>query len=243
MLARVIAALIVAAWLAASPAIAAPARAADKEPKDAQVRTVEVSGNGEAHATPDLAFLNLAIETRAPTAEQTASRNAALAQKIVSALKARLGEKGKIWTGGYSLNPEYAEPGPGRKPTVTAYVAQNSITVQTGETNLLGALIDAAIAAGANRVNYLNFTLSNDTKPRTEAIAKAANDAAAQAQALAQALGVRLKRIVRASTVSEVRPIPMAYARTEMMAAQAPTPVEPGEVTVPATVSLVYEIE
>ena len=240
MLIRVIAAFIVAASL-----IASPARAADKESKDAQVRTIEVSGNGEAHATPDLAFLNLAIETHASTAEQTASRNAALAQKIVSALKAKLGDKGKIWTGGYSLNPEYGEPGPGRKPTVTGYVAQNSITVQTGETNLLGALIDAAIAAGANRVNYLNFTLSNDTKPRTEAIAKAANDAQAQAQALAQALGVKLKRIARASTMSEVRPIPMGYATGEMAMARvsAPTPVEPGEVTVPATVSLVYEIE
>ncbi|MGH7947709.1 MAG: SIMPL domain-containing protein, partial [Candidatus Binataceae bacterium] len=95
---RAFAAVIVAASLIASPAIAAPAHAAEKEPKESQVRTIEVSGNGEAHATPDLAFLNLAIETHAPTAEQTASRNAALAQKIVSALKAKLGDKGKIWT-------------------------------------------------------------------------------------------------------------------------------------------------
>jgi len=233
-----------ALFILAASLIPPPAYAAEKEPKGVPDRIIEVSGNGEAHATPDLAFLNLAIETRAATAEQTASRNAALAQKIVDALKGKLGDKGKIWTGGYSLNPEYSEP-PGRRPAVTGYVARNSITVQTGATNLLGALIDAAIAAGANRVNYLNFTLSNDTKPRTEAIAKAARDAQAQAQALAQALGVKLKHIVRASTISEVRPIPLGYARGEMAMARvsAPTPVEPGEVTVPASVSLVYEIE
>jgi uncharacterized protein YggE len=114
--------------------------------------------------------------------------------------------------------------------------------VQTGATNLLGALIDEAIGAGANRVNYLNFTLRDDTKPRTEAITKAAKDAEAQARALAQALGLTLGHVVRATTVSEVRPIPLAM-RGEAYAAREATPVEAGEITVPATVSLVYEIE
>jgi hypothetical protein len=232
--------------LAAACAIAAlmlgasaDAQPANKEPAP---RTIEVSGSGEAHATPDLAFLNLAIETQAPTAEQAASRNGALAQKVVGALKSKLGDKGKVWTGGYSLNPEWSIDEPGRKRTLTGYTARNSITVQTGATNLLGALIDEAIGAGANRVNYLNFTLRDDTKPRTEAITKAAKDAEAQARALAQALGLTLGRVVRATTVSEVRPIPLAMRGAAFAAGEA-TPVEAGEVTVPATVSLVYEIE
>lgn len=205
-------------------------------------RVIMVDGNGEARATPDVANLNLAIETQATTAAEAASRNGALAEKVIAALKSKLGEKGKISTGGYSLNPEYDQR-PGReKPSIVGYTAQNSITVDTGALDLMGALIDSAIAAGANRVNYLNFALKDDIKARTEAISIATRDARAQAEALAASLGVKLGKIVKASTVSEVRPIPMQRIGVAM-AAQAATPVEPGEVTVPATVSLTYDIE
>jgi len=206
-------------------------------------RVIEVSGTGEAHAAPDLATLNLAIETRGATAAEAAGRNAALAQKVVDALKAKLGDKGKVWTGGYSLYPEYREPHGNEKPAITGYSAANSIAVETGALDLLGPIIDAAISAGANRVNSLDFSLRDDTKARSEAITRASKDAQAQAQALAAALGVRLGPIIKASTVAEVRPIPMMRAFAGAMPANAPTPVQPGEVTVPATVSLTYEIQ
>ena len=207
------------------------------------MRTIEVDGNGETRTSPDTADLDLAIDTQAKTAEEAATRNAALAAKVIDALKSKLGDKGKITTGGYSLNPEYDQR-PNQKPTIIGYTAQNTVTVNTGALDLVGALIDSAIAAGANRVNSLNFSVKDDTKARTEAITIATRDAHAQASALAAALGVKLGKVVKATTVSEVRPIPMQRAGMAMaMSARAPTPVEPGEVTVPATVSLTFEIE
>ena len=209
------------------------------------IRTIEVDGQGEARAKPDTAELSVAIETHAATAEQSARLNAALASKVSDALKAKLGDKGKIETAGYSLTPEYDER-PGREnPRIVGYRAENSITVETGALDLAGSLIDAAIAAGANHVNFLNFTLRDDTKTRSEAIASASKDAQAQAAALAASLGVKLKRLYHATTASEVRPIRMmAGARAaSAMAMNAPTPVEPTEITVPAHVSLIYEIE
>lgn len=225
---------------AASPA--AGAAPAAPTPPGRGPRTIEVTGQGEAHTTPDLAFLNLAIETRAATAQESASKNAALAQKVVGALKAKLGDKGRVWTGGYSLYPEYSESTGRVKPTIVGYRTQNSITVRTQAIDLLGALIDAAIAAGANQINYLNFSVTDETQARGQAIAKAAHDAQARAQALADALGVKLGPVLKASTVTEMRPVPVE-GRAFMAAAQAPTPVEPTEITVPATVSLTYEIE
>jgi uncharacterized protein YggE len=208
------------------------------------IRTIEVRGHGEAHATPDLAFLNLAIETHAVTAQDCANLNADLAQKVVKALEGRLQGKGRVWTGGYSLYPEYGDQSEQKKPVIVGYRAENSITVQTGAIDLLGGLIDTAIAAGANRINFLNFALQDDVRARTEAIAKASKDAQAQAQALAAALGVKLKEIMRASTVAEPQPIAAEPRMMAMAAAvNVPTPVQPNEITVPATVSLVYEIE
>jgi uncharacterized protein YggE len=195
-------------------------------------RTIEVDGIGEAKVTPDLAMLQLAIQTRAATAADSASANS------------RLAGKGSMWTGGYSLFPEYNEPRDGGRPSITGYRAENSITLQTGDLQLVGPLIDTAIAAGANMVSSLDYTLRDDTKARSDAIAKASHAAQAQAQALAASLNVKLGPVIKASTVSEVRPLPMqTQFRATMMSTNAPTPVEPGQVSVPATVSLTYGIQ
>ena len=206
-------------------------------------RIIEVSGNGEVQAAPDLATLEIAIETHAESADHAAGLNGALAEKVRDALMSKLGDKGRMWTGGYSLTPEYSEAREG-KPIVTGYTAQNSITVQTGELGLIGPLIDAAIAAGANRINSLSYSLRADSKARSEAIAKATRDAQTQATALADALGVKLGPVLRASTSSEVRPVPLTrFAGAAAMAANVPTPITAGQVTVPATVSLTYAFE
>src|SRR5271168_4575613 len=107
-------------------------------------RTIEVDGSGETRTSPDTADLDLAIDTHAKTAEEAAARNAALATKVIDALKAKLGDKGKVTTGGYSLDPQYDQR-PNAKPTIVGYNAQNTVTVNTGALDLAGALIDSAI--------------------------------------------------------------------------------------------------
>ena len=161
---------------------------------------------------------------------------------MIDALKSKLGDKGKVTTGGYSLDPQYDQR-QNEKPRIIGYNAQNTVTVNTRSLDLVGALIDSAIAAGANRVNSLNFSVKDDTKARTEAIAIATRDARAQADALASALDVKLGKVLKATTVSEQRPTPLYMGRAMAMSATVATPVEPGEVTVPATVSLTFEIE
>jgi uncharacterized protein YggE len=211
-----------------------------------QVRTILVSGSGEVTANPDTAEVTFAIETHARTAADATARNAALAQKISDALKAKLGGKGTVSTSGYSLTPEYEQhQGIQNQSKITGYSAENSISVQTPAMNVLGELIDAGMGAGANRVNSLVFSLKNDTKARAEALAAASRDAQTQAQALASSLNVKLKLLMTASTEAAPRPQPlqrnMAYA---MAAGAGPrTPIEPGQITISATVFLTYEIE
>jgi len=212
-------------------------------PVTAELRTIEVSGHGEARSTPDTALLDIAIETHGTTAEEASTQNAALSQKVTKALKDKLGDKGKIYTGGYNLFPDYDQRPQEGRPRITGYRADNSINIETSALDQLGTLIDTAIAAGANRVNSLNLSLRDDSGARSEAIGKATKDAQTQAQALANSAGVKLKRIVQASTVAPTRPIPIMGRAMPMAEMAAPTSIQAGEVTVPATVSLVYEIE
>jgi len=209
--------------------------------EDSKVRTIVVSGDGEVQAAPDQAMLDLAIETHAATAAEAARLNGSLAQKVRDALKAKLADKGTLQTGGYSLQPDYNEPRNGEAAKIIGYRAQNSITVQTPALEIVGPLIDAAIAAGANQINSLDYGLRDNSKARSDAIAKAAKDAQAQAQALADALGVKLGLVLKATTESESRPVPMM--RMSAMARGGSTPIEAGQVTVPATVSLTYAIQ
>lgn len=210
-------------------------------------REIEVTGNGQVHAKPDEMILDLSIETHAPTAAKAAQDNAQLATKVVDALKAKLGTHGTVDTGTYNLYPEYEQhPGIPYNSKIIGYRAVNSIVVRSGELDLAGPLIDAALDAGANRVGSLHFALRNDAKARREAVMEAGSDAKAQAQALAQALGVKLKQVQRASISGGIRPLPVVrmLAAAAPAAASAPqTPVSPGTITVSASVSVTYEIQ
>src|SRR6202045_2421564 len=116
---RIIPAVAVLALPLTISAISASAQSVANAPA---MRTIEVDGSGEARTSPDTADLDLAIDTQAKTAEEAANRNAALAAKVIDALKSKLGDKGKITTGGYALNPEYDQR-PTQRPTIIGYTA------------------------------------------------------------------------------------------------------------------------
>ncbi len=218
---------------------------AQANPESTPVPSIDVTGTAEVRANPDRAAIDVAVETHATTAAEAASENARLAQKIADALKAKLANAGTIQTGSYSLSPDYRQKPGEINAHIIGYTEVNSVTVETTALDRVGPLIDAAIGAGANRINSVNFTLRDQGGPRNEAIAKAAVDAVSQARALAQALGVKLKRVLHATTNAQPRPIRfMSMAAPRMAVEEAPpTPISPGQITIPATVTLSYEIE
>ena len=103
-----------------------------------------------------------------------------------------------------------------------------------------GAIVDAALGAGANMISSLSFFASSIADARREAISAAVASARADAEAMARAAGGSLGALVELSTGGPtIPPRPMyEMARFDIRSAQAePTPVNPGQQTVTVIVT------
>jgi hypothetical protein len=210
-------------------------------------RTIRVEGMGEVRVAPDEAFIDLAMETLAPTAKAAAEDNARKMDKVITALVQAGIPRKEIETRNYAVYPEYTPPPrPDEAPKLRGYRVSNMVQVHVRELARVGALLDTALGAGANRVESVRFGLSRPETVQGEALRNAVERARQSAQVLATALGVKLGPVLDASTVTEPqRPIPIA-ARFEMArgaAADVTTPIQPEEQTVRATVTLIFAIE
>jgi uncharacterized protein YggE len=203
--------------------------------------SLRVSAEGRVTAPPDQAEIDIGVTTRAPTSAAAASTNAKQVESVLERLRTTLGSDAMIRTVEYALRPEYAPPKDGRDPTVTGYTATNIVRVKLSTLSRIGEVIDAATAAGANRVQRILFSLANEESVRAEALRQAARKARAQADALAAALGLRVVRVLSASEESvPVRPFESVQALRAQAAAT--TPIETGPIEVTATVALVVEV-
>jgi uncharacterized protein YggE len=193
------------------------------------------SGQGEAKVAPDRASLLVNVQTRGATAAIAAAENAQKTRAVLDAL-AKLGlPREQLSTEGYSVYPEMRYDAQGGSPRVTGYVVTNSVKAETHRVEQAGAMIDAALAAGANMINSLSFYAASIDAPRREAIAAAVASARADAEAMARAAGGSLGSLLEMSTQGPTIPprpmYDMAMARGKVAQAE-PTPVNPGLQTV-----------
>ena len=229
--------------------IVAPRASAADEPAP---RNITVVGIGRERSTPDTAHVTFAVEETAPTAQAATQAAAKRATQLLDTLKKQVGDEGKVETGGYQLSPIYrrANPGPeaaapnrpAYRQEIIGYTATNQIEVETRKVDAVGGLIDAAVTSGATRVGDVSFKLHDPGPARNRALKSAGTDAAGQASAIADALQVRITRVLEASTESTSGPI--LYRRSVTMAADTvATPIEPGEVSTEVRLRVTYGIE
>jgi len=191
------------------------------------------------------ARVELRIDARALTAAEATKLSAEKAHKVADAVNGRLAGKGTLKIEQGVVQSESEQIGNQSQQEIIGYQASNSISVETGAIDQTGSLIDTAIASGATRANFVNFNLRDDSKARNEAIAAACKDAQLKANAAALALGLKVKRVIKILSVGDFQPQQMGYAREAAFSASvtAITPTKPGELTVPAMVTVTYEIE
>jgi uncharacterized protein len=221
------------AWAQTAPGTAVPAQT--------YPRTITVGGQGQAEAKPDQALVQLGVENNAKTAAAALSANSTQMQGLLNALQAAGVAPADIQTQQVSLSPQYSTPGQGGgTPELSGYTATNVVQVRVRDLNKLGQMLDSAVRAGGNRVQGIQFVVSDMTQVEAQAREAAWNDAEAKAQQLAGLAGTGLGDVVTI-TESSVTP-PRPFASADVAPQAAGVPVQPGTETVQATVQVVWAL-
>lgn len=208
------------------------------------VRTISVTGSGQANLVPDIAYLYLGVHTEKPTASEAMAENNAQTQSMIDALTKFGIDKKDIRTTNFSIYPQDKyDPQSGTPTGEKVYSVDNTVYVTVRDLKQLGDLLDTVVAAGANTINSIQFDVADKAEAIKTARAEAVKDAQAQAQELADSAGVTLGEI-QALGFYDSQPYPMYEGKGGGAVAQsAAVPIQPGQLTFTVTVNATYAIK
>ncbi|MGY3694486.1 uncharacterized protein YggE [Bradyrhizobium sp. USDA 3240] len=229
-----------AATLIATTLLAAPALADSDFPP-----AISVTGEATVSAVPDEAQLDAGVTTDGKTAREATDANNVTMGKVLAALKgAGIAEK-DYQTSRLSLQPQFANrppSSPNAPPSIVGYHASNRVTIKLHDVSKVAGVIDVLVAAGANDIGGLNFSVSQASKLLDDARERAIADARRKAEIYAKAAGVTLGAPLNISEVGSA-PVPMFRAKMATAGFAAPTPVAQGEETLTVNVSVSWAIK
>jgi hypothetical protein len=201
--------------------------------------TLALSGEGEVRARPDMAVIQMGVITTAKTAQEAVRENAHLMARVIETIRGLGVPVEDLQTVGFSISPivDYDE----KSPTylqIIQYRVEDSLRIKT-DVEKAGRVLDAGVAAGANVAGSLSFGLRDESKLRDKALQAAVNAAHHNAEIVARAMKLKL---TGARTVEvNYGGSPMIVRGTLKSSEFGKTPIEPGTMTISASIRVVYE--
>ena len=193
--------------------------------------SIIVTGNGSIVAVPTIAVLSLGIDTRAASAKAALAANAKEMRLVIAAVKAAGGRD--VRTQSVSLSQVLGQNG---EP---AGFAASNIVSATVDVDRAGAVIDAAVDAGANQVYGPTMSVADQGKLYRQALKAAVADARLSAEALAAAAGRSLGEVTSVVEIGGVTPVPMFE---KAAVSDAGTPIEAGTQQTTASVTVTFAL-
>ncbi len=201
-------------------------------------RTVSTTGVAIVRSAPDEALVSLGVRTDADTAEEAMASNAERMNDVVAALlDAGIGE-GDLATSYINLYPRWDNSG----TSVDGFTAENQLTATLHDMDRVGAIIDRAVAAGANLTSGITFRVSDDGDAADRALAEAVADARDKAELLAEAGGAGLGAVISITEVSSGSQPPIYYEERAAVGGDASTMVLPPTLESQVSVSVVWSL-
>jgi uncharacterized protein len=223
---------LVATALAAAVAFVGVGRPDFARGSAAAGRTVTVTGTGSVESVPNRAGLSVGVSSDAATARAALAANADKAANVIEALRAAGVAKADLQTTDVTVSPRWDDRG-----RQYGFTAHSSVQVDVASVSRAGAILDAAVAAGATETSGPSFDRSDRSELYRNALKAAFADARGKAATLAGEAGASLGAVQRIEESPGVQPMPLFSAARE-----SATPVEPGTTEVQATVTVTFSL-
>ncbi len=218
---------------------------------------ITVSGTGTASMVPDIAKITFSVTQEASTVAAAQDGATKQANAALAAVEEEGIDEKDIKTVSYNISPLYSNPRPcpidaycvnGGTPQIYAYQVSQTVQVTVRDLEQVSPLLTALGQLNVQNLYGPEFALDDSSAAQNAARAEAIEEAKAQAEILADQLGVDLVRIV---SFSDSSAYPMYYGKAyggvamdmaqESRAASNPS-VPTGENEYTAQVSITYEI-
>jgi uncharacterized protein len=211
-------------------------------------KVIHSTGTGNVIGTPDRAQVTFSVQTENIDVKQAQADNAVQMNKVIDALVGTGLPRDALKTTGYNIYPVYEESTGILTPKVKTYRVTNTLTVTLHDVSKTGEVIDVAVANGINQADSIQFMLSDEQSQvlRTQALQKAVTRARSDADTVAAALGSSVTGVKNADISAGYSPVLFQNYQYDAVGAAmksaAPTPVQPGDITVSATITVTYNI-
>lgn len=203
--------------------------------------TITVGASGQVQAEADRAVVRVAVVTSGDDIETVREQLSSNASQMRGALNEMGVDSSQIRTAHYdiSTNRRYR----GGESDEPEYRATHAFSITVENTDEVGQVVDTAVTNGANEVDGIEFTLSQDKREdlRQEALRNAMDSARGEAGAIADSADLAVAGVDRVST-TEYHSRPYRLESTGLAASDGGTSINSGPVTVSASVTVVYDV-
>jgi len=205
---------------------------------------LEVTGEAQVRRPPDQAVVTLGVDSWASDLVAARKDNDARMARLLAVPGKFAIEAREVKTDFASIEPQYQRGDQGQVLSIGGYRVTKLVTVTVKELSVVEAFVAAALGAGANRLDRVEFGLANPAQVRDQALVLAVRDASSRAEALARELGVQVGKPLMISDQNNPGPPGLGYkmAFAERGGAGGDT-FAPGEMVVGAQVSLWFELK
>lgn len=206
-------------------------------------RTITVVGEGKVKVEPDIARINIGVETLLPSVREATDANNKLVDGVLAALVEAGVAADDIQTSGFNVYAERFGPAGPLPENETNYRVSNTVNVVVRDLTKISDVLDAAINAGANNIYGIEFALDDTSAVESEARAAAVENARAKAEELAGLTSVTIGNVVAVSEVVGAQPYFNAFrSSADAMGGGGGPSIQPGQLSLSLQLQVVYEI-
>lgn len=242
--------------------VLASTAAAQNEPVKFIANTLVVQADGTYESDPDLATLTFDVSSQDKALSQAYTKATQSMQQIVAVAQKNGLKKEEIVTGVLTLTPSY-DLDRNKKPK--SYYVHGEIVLKVHDFSKIGPILDDSVQNGLADFRSLEYSLENEEAAKQRAVADAMRNAVDRAKAaliengqkagairyanvdVRQVNGISqydVAQLGAVATTVEVRSEGGGlFAPRKVAPPTPPPPVQPGKITVTATVQCAFQIE